>query len=874
MIDSIIKINSDFSQTNIIKESLKKKSSKEILQIDEEEEQIFLELYCKIKLLYNIPIYRIKIIEKQCYESKEIFPSNIQKKINKKTAKSNKSSFFSPHQLSFNSQFLNRDSSKKTKILNTNSFKNVNSIKSINNVVNLKFNQKNYNDNENHQIKLIDLFQDKKKDKTIYKILINIEIILVFLSVIITICLFFLKNNYMRKVEIINDFFARITFIRDKLTYFYSNILTDTFEYMNFTNINLPLEDFINQKIEILYSLNNAKKKFWDGSRDYYKYINENRINLFSFYLKNSKNYEIKEELSDIFPELSYLLYLIAQSLYENNKEGLIEDLNNFFQMNYKRNYKIIINTSFMNAFYFLYNNYDKNFMNLLIRLKIDVRNDLLNYLNKGQWKIFIFDIIWVTLDFFIFLGAFLIFGYFNKNIFQIILSLFYNDNKCKISKNSEKNKYENFYMKKKIKLYLELIDNMNYETKNSFKIFQNDINNTLQRSSITFLNSQLFLKQDNQQSIFNYNNNINTSTNINLLNISNINNSNTNLLNNSFLIEDLNIRKIKSPKNKKKKNHNKENNNNNSNNKNKNNQQKELLISPETLVSFLMKKNVILSKVIFIFFIILFIISTIIGYFHFYSSMYYETKIRHIHHIFNAFIEYFFEISNVLNCIRVSIFLGQPLNDFINYINFHYTELQTSLNKEVASSYFKEFNNIYYFYEQIKLPINSTDINLNYLCNYNKICIQYLQKENSYCSGSIFLCHQLIFQKYISVINEIKKLKLEITIKEIQDFTIRNDFTSLQQYSDFVFNYIQYQFYIVIVLEFDDFKESLHKLMTALNIILFGFQFILFFIFFLIMGLYIYNTMKYAVKAKKIFKTAFFKDSSYLLFNYQSNND
>ncbi len=882
LIDSIIKINSDFSQTNIIKESLNKKSSKEILQIDEEEEQIFLELYCQIKLLYNRPIYIIKIIEKQCFESKEFFTPNIHQMINKKSisyAKSTKSSFFSPHQLSCNSQLLNHESSKKTKILKINSFQNVNignvkSMKSINNVVSLQLNQKNDKDNENQQIKLIDLFQDKKKNKKLYKILIIIEIILVFLSIIITICLFFLKNNYMKNVEIINDFFARITFLRDKLTYFYSNILSDTFEYMNFTNMNLTYKDFINQKIEILYALNNAKKKFWDGITYYDKYINGNRINLLSVYIKNSKNWEIKEEKGDFFPELSYLLYLIAKSLNEKNKEGLIEDLNNFFQMNYKKNYSTIINSSFMKAFYFLYNNYDKNFMTLITGLKIDVRNDLINYLKKGQWKIFIFDIFWVALDFFIFLGAFLIFHYFNKNIFQIILSLFYNDNKCKISKNSEKNKYENFYMKKKIKLYLELIDNINYETKNAFKIFQNDINNTIQRSSITLFNTQFFLKQDNQQSILNYNNNMNNSTNNNLLNNSNINNSNSNLLNNSFLIEDLNIRKIKSPKSKKKKNHNKENNNNNSNNTNKKNPKKEILISPETLVSFLMKKNVILSKVTFIFFIILFIISSIIGYFHFYSSIYYETKIRHIHHIFLAFIDYFFEISNVLNCIRISIFLGQPFNDFINFINLQYTELQNNFNKEVASSYFKEFKNIYYFYEQIKLPINSTEINLNFLCNDNKICIQYLQKQNSYCSGSIFLCHQILCQKYISVINDIKNLKLQFTIKELKDFTIRSDFSSLQQYSDFVFNYVQYKFYIVVVIDFDEFKASLHKLMTTLNIILFGFQFFLFFIFFLILGLYIYNTMKYALHGKKIFKTAFFKDSSYFLLNYNNNND
>ena len=219
---------------------------------------------------------------------------------------------------------------------------------------------------------------------------------------------------------------------------------------MNFTNMNLTIQNIINQKYGMIYALNNAKKKFWDGSYLYGKYFNLKKINFISVYIKNTKNWEIKEEIGDFYRELSYLLYLASKSLYENNYNAIIEDLDNFFQMNYKKNNKTLINTLFMNAFYFLYNNYDKTFMKFIVDLKNNVRNDLLNYLNKGQWKIFIFDIFWVTLDFLIFLGAFLIFGFFNKNIFQIILSLFYNDNNSKISKNSEKNKYENYYMKKK----------------------------------------------------------------------------------------------------------------------------------------------------------------------------------------------------------------------------------------------------------------------------------------------------------------------------------------------------------------------------------------------------------------------------------------
>ena len=57
------------------------------------------------------------------YRLKTKIEGNFNKMINKKSisyAKSTKSSFFSPHQLSCNSQLLNHESSKKTKILNIN----------------------------------------------------------------------------------------------------------------------------------------------------------------------------------------------------------------------------------------------------------------------------------------------------------------------------------------------------------------------------------------------------------------------------------------------------------------------------------------------------------------------------------------------------------------------------------------------------------------------------------------------------------------------------------------------------------------------------------------------------------------------------------
>ena len=130
------------------------------------------------------------------------------------------------------------------------------------------------------------------------------------------------------------------------------------------------------------------------------------------------------------------------------------------------------------------------------------------------------------------------------------------------------------------------------------------------------------------------------------------------------------------------------------------------------------------------------------------------------------------------------------------------------------------------------------------------------------------------MYQKYIPIINDIKSFNYNFTIDSLKIFSVRNDFTSLQQYSEFVFNQIQYKFYVCLTLDFEKFKKFMNRLNIILNSLLFGFQFILLSIFFLIMGYNMFNTVKYAKNGKKLFKTAFFKDSSYFLLNYNNNND
>ena len=451
--------------------------------MNKKDSSIIIELICKIKFIYNIPIYIFKLIEKEGKKKNKNYDINIQKIINKRTQlmnNNNKSPLFSPlRKYSDKSQKL-LFISPKTSTINIKHINSFNNISPLPMTQNEKIKDKAFNLNN-----FIDIFSEKEEKRNTYKILINIEKLLVTLSVIITIYLFYLKNNYIKKVDVINDFFGRITFIRDKITTLYSTLISGIYESKRLTEMNLPKENYNLHIYSTIYFLQDAKIRFWNGAFMYDKYLSKNRINiLFSNFIKNTKNWEIKNESSDFFPELNYILFLVTQSLNEKFiLKNFEEDINQLFHKNYLKNPKKFINTFFMKGLFYLYNNFNLNFNVMMTELKEKVSYDLFNYLSKGQRKIYLFDILWIIIDIFIFIDAFFIFNYFNRNIFKIIISLFYHGNK--ISKNSEKNKYENFYMKKKIKSYLDLIDNFNIETIETKNYLNN--NNINQSSNISF---------------------------------------------------------------------------------------------------------------------------------------------------------------------------------------------------------------------------------------------------------------------------------------------------------------------------------------------------------------------------------------------------
>ena len=141
----------------------------------------------------------------------------------------NKSPLFSPLRKYSDKSLKLLFISPKTSTINIKHINSFNNISPLPMTQNEKIKDKDFNLNN-----FIDIFSEKEEKSNTYKILINIEKLLVTLSVIITIYLFYLKNNYIKKVDVINDFFGRITFIRDKITTLYSTLISGIYESIIF----------------------------------------------------------------------------------------------------------------------------------------------------------------------------------------------------------------------------------------------------------------------------------------------------------------------------------------------------------------------------------------------------------------------------------------------------------------------------------------------------------------------------------------------------------------------------------------------------------------------------------------------------------------
>ena len=121
-------------------------------------------------------------------------------------------------------------------------------------------------------------------------------------------------------------------------------------------------------------------------------------------------------------------------------------------------------------------------------------------------------------------------------------------------------------------------------------------------------------------------------------------------------------------------------------------------------------------------------------------------------------------------NNIRISIFISEPILNFINDLSIHYNEIQKHFLNKLYLLILKYMKIYFFSHEQLNLQINSININLNYLYNNNLMCLNFL-KTNSFCLGNIFLYHQLI---YIAIIMKLKILIIILLLILLKYFLIK----------------------------------------------------------------------------------------------------
>ncbi len=835
-------------------------------------DSIEIHLTCKFKILYDIALYYFKFEEiNNPHSNNSNIPTHILRRgsIVFKTTTTN---FL----------FLNTNSRKSNVSLNMSQISKSSNkdepseeqeIEKKNNKMNIMIaNTTNYNMKKT----IKSFFKKKKKDE--FDLLLKINIILIIICFIFSISSVIYKNHKVKKMNVFAMFYSQSCFLFDKIGYLYTLIIGEIYELGQIStkeyNLNIL---YTNLKINLDYLIY-AKQKFYKYLNLYNKNIgNDRRNNVFTVFKKTSLTWEINEGFSDIFQELYGIVFMTSESIKDINISNFLNDFNNLWFKNYEKNPKKKIETSLVKLAYFYLNNFETGFKFIFNKLKEDSYYDLTQYLKKSKNIITIIEICWLIFNIGFFLMSFLIFYKFHKIILTRVISLFFIN--TKIDKNSIKSRPENFYMKEKIKLFIELIQDFSSETKLQFQNLQNNFIEKFCKNDFTTLYGTSTIYPLLNFPFEEINNEINEIKNIPIihnsskilstnLNNSTLNATGDNLLNNSHLIFNNNKDNLKKEKHsnnkiKKIKEQNKKEQNNkniNSDNKKKNN-----LIPTEIVIHELTKKIVIFSHIMLITLISLFILSIIILYLQYHSTSYYNKRFNQMIYVFNTFLEYFHEIPEIFNSIRIYILLHEPFPDSPNIYLDNLDIISKNITIATKPNSFNYNTGLKYFWDQIHLPLNSTNINITYICNGISICSNFLISDKSYFTEGIRLGYQLLIQCFFAIIvdyNNLIRNNPNFTTNDIINLLKKNDFGSIQNNIDIIFCQIQNLFYTTFLDNYKKQKDYLSYLTNVFNYAFFLYQILIFLIVILWMGYYIKKKTRDTKKGGRLFKLSFFKDS------------
>ena len=294
------------------------------------------------------------------------------------------------------------------------------------------------------------------------------------------------------------------------------------------------------------------------------------------------------------------------------------------------------------------------------------------------------------------------------------------------------------------------------------------------------------------------------------------------------------------------------------------NTKKKEVEINGSQFYELLEKKSLILNY-FYIFLILIFIIlSLVIFYFHIKNSLDYNETINYLERTLNAFINFFQPIPFIFTTLRINIITHNNLFPILTHFSTNISSGLKEISDITSDKKFSLTSNLKNFWNQINLPINNEEIDLDYLCNNYTLCILFLNKSNGICSKSVFLGYNVIIQKYINIINDyllFQELNENMNRTLMENFIYKNSFSELQENSEIIFSLIQTNFYYNFLSDFQDTKESLKKKTEILNIIFFLFEFIVIFILMIMIYFWLKKQQNYVEKGSKLFKNAFFKE-------------
>ncbi len=441
-----------------------------------------------------------------------------------------------------------------------------------------------------------------------------------------------------------------------------------------------------------------------------------------------------------------------------------------------------------------------------------------------------------------------IVFKKYNIKIFKIVVGMFFDPNLH--AKKDLANKKDNYYMKQLVKSFIQLVRNFNEDNRKVLKELQSDTTFNPSLSSLY----PLATSSPKKNYFFDINSNVSNSNALNLS--SNANQTNQSLLTNSSILESKN-NLIKSNKA--------------SNLKlsmisprKKEQQQPNIAITNMKLIKLLSRQNIQTELGIFYVIYGFLIVLTIVFILNVLYTNDFHTFITFSEKMFNAFTNYYYSLSLVLNSIRKTIARkGTPtavLTSFIDTI-FEYKREKEDMKNEKNMKYYKELKKLI---SNTNLPANSTSIDLNFLCNSDKLCIRMLNRTSGYCSLGIVLGTDLITQKYIEIVAGYKQLLIDHPLfgeETLKKFLYEKEFDRVQENVDLILSQTQNQLYFCFRKDFESHIDYMKRINIIINSAIFAIEFIaIVLVSSVIIQLLKHNVFMIEFGAEK-FNTAFYKN-------------